>query len=58
MDIMTFNIIRENLLQNLTPIQADLAKQRIQLVLDLLGTETMSKEGMAIIITTMLPEEE
>ena len=58
MDIMTFNITRENLLQNLTPIQADLAKQRIQLVLDLLGTETMSKEGMAIIITTMLPEEE
>lgn len=50
MDIATFRISTLRMLEKLEPEQATEASRRIQLTLDLLGTETMTIEAVAIII--------
>lgn len=50
MDIMTFRAYKERMLANKPKEVKEEACKRIQLTLDLLDTETMSVEGLAIII--------
>lgn len=50
MDIATFRISTLRMLEKIEPEQATEASRRIQLTLDLLGTETMSIETVATII--------
>jgi hypothetical protein len=50
MDIMTFRSYIEKMLRDQPKQVQEIAKYRIQLTLDLLGRETMSVEGLALII--------
>ena len=50
MDIMTFRAYKEKMLANKPKLVQEIANRRIQLTLDLLDTETMSVEGLALII--------
>jgi short subunit dehydrogenase-like uncharacterized protein len=56
MDIMTFRIITETMLEKIsdTP-QREKARDRINYTLNILGQETMSAEAVAIIITNTSP---
>ena len=51
MDIMTFRALRAKMLDRQAPAIRDTINHRIDYVLDLLGTETMSIEGLALIIS-------
>ena len=51
MDIMTFRAYKEKMLSTKSKVVQQISNQRIQLTLDLLGTETMSVEGVALIIS-------
>ena len=51
MDIMTFRTLRTKMLDRQAPAIRDTINHRIDYVLDLLGTETMSIEGLALIIS-------
>ena len=51
MDIMTFRVLRTKMLDRQAPAIRDTINHRIDYVLDLLGTETMSIEGLALIIS-------
>ena len=51
MDIMTFRALRTKMLDRQAPAIKDTINHRIDYVLDLLGTETMSVEGLALIIS-------
>ena len=56
MDIMTFRIMTETMLEKITDIsQRERAKSRINYTLNILGQETMSAEAVAIIITNTSP---
>ena len=51
MDIMTFRAHKAKMLDRQAPAIRDTINHRIDYVLDLLGTETMSVEGLALIIS-------
>ena len=51
MDIMVFSALRTKMLDRQAPAIRDTINHRIDYVLDLLGTETMSIEGLALIIS-------
>ena len=51
MDIMTFRAYKEKMLASKPKLVQEIANRRIQLTLDLLDTETMSVEGLALIIS-------
>ena len=51
MDIMTFKAHKAKMLDRQAPAIRDTINHRIDYVLDLLGTETMSIEGLALIIS-------
>ena len=51
MDIMVFRALRTKMLDRQAPAIRDTINHRIDYVLDLLGTETMSVEGLALIIS-------
>ena len=51
MDIMTFKADKAKMLDRQAPAIRDTINHRIDYVLDLLGTETMSIEGLALIIS-------
>ena len=51
MDIMTFRALRAKMLDRQAPAIRDTINHRIDYVLDLLGTETMTIEGLALIIS-------
>lgn len=56
MDIMTFRIITETMLEKISDkSQQDRARARINYTLNILGQETMSAEAVAIIITNTSP---
>lgn len=56
MDIMTFRIITETMLEKISDkSQQDRARDRINYTLSILGQETMSAEAVAIIITNTSP---
>lgn len=57
MDIALFRAIKARLLRNETESVVLEAERRIQLTLDLLDQETMSKEGIALIITQVKSED-
>ena len=51
MDIMTFKAHKAKMLDRQAPAIRDTINHRIDYVLDLLGTETMSIEGLALIVS-------
>ena len=51
MDIMTFRALRAKMLDRQAPAIRDTINHRIDYVLDLLDTETMSIEGLALIVS-------
>ena len=51
MDIMTFRAHKAKMLDRQAPAIRDTINHRIDYVLDLLGTETMSVEGLALIVS-------
>lgn len=51
MDIMVFRALRTKMLSKQAPAIRDTINHRVNYVLDLLGTETMSIEGLALIIS-------
>ena len=51
MDIMVFRALRTKMLDRQAPAIRDTINHRIDYVLDLLGTETMSVEGLALIVS-------
>ena len=51
MDIMTFRMTLESMLEKLPPEQQDPARIRVQYTLRILGQETMSKEAIACILS-------
>ena len=51
MDIMTFKAHKAKMLDRQAPAIRDTINHRIDYVLDLLGTETMSIEGLDLIIS-------
>lgn len=51
MDIMTFRAHKAKMLDRQAPVIRDTINHRIDYVLDLLGTETMSAEGLALIVS-------
>ena len=51
MDIMTFRAHKAKMLDRQAPAIRDTINHRIDYVLDLLGTETMSAEGLALIVS-------
>lgn len=56
MDIMTFRIITETMLEKISDIpHREKARNRINYTLSLLGQETMSAEAVAVIITNTSP---
>lgn len=50
MDIITFRAHKTKMLSKQAPAIRDTINHRIDYVLDLLGTETMSIEGLALIV--------
>ena len=56
MSILLFRSHKNKMLSQKSQQVQDEANHRIQLVLDLLGTEVMSVEGMAIIISQVQAE--
>ena len=51
MDIMVLRALRTKMLDRQAPAIRDTINHRIDYVLDLLGTETMSIEGLALIVS-------
>lgn len=51
MDIATFRAHKTKMLSKQEPAIRDTINHRVNYVLDLLGTETMSVEGLALIIS-------
>ena len=51
MDIMVFRAHKAKMLDRQAPAIRDTINHRVNYVLDLLGTETMSIEGLALIIS-------
>ena len=51
MDIMVFRALRTKMLDRQAPAIRDTINHRIDYVLDLLGTETMSVEGLALLVS-------
>ena len=51
MDIATFRAHKTKMLSKQAPAIRDTINHRVNYVLDLLGTETMSVEGLALIIS-------
>lgn len=51
MDIMTFRILKEQLLEKLTPGHRERAETHISYTLTILDQEVMSLEAVAVIIT-------
>ena len=51
MDIMTFRILKENMLEKLTPGHRERAENHINYALTILDQEVMSMEAVAVIIT-------
>ena len=51
MDIMTFRAHKAKMLNKQAPAIRDTINHRIDYLLDLLGTETMSVEGLALIVS-------
>ena len=56
MDILTFRSYKTDILKSLTKSQQQLVEYRIQYTLDLLGQETLSREGIAIIASLALTD--
>ena len=56
MDIMTFRVHKAKMLDRQAPAIRDTINHRIDYVLDLLGTETMSVEGLALIVSQVALE--
>ena len=51
MDIMTFRAHKAKMLNRQAPEIRDTINYRIEYVLDLLGTDTMSVEGLALLVS-------
>lgn len=58
MTIQTFKALLDKLLKNQPSDIETETRRRVQLTIDLLGTETMSEEGMAIILTQVIIEKD
>lgn len=56
MEISTFRAIKAKLLRNQPSHVVEESERRIQVVLDLLDQETLSKEAMAVIISQVKSE--
>ena len=56
MGILTFRAYKTDILKSLTKPQQQLVEHRIQYTLDLLGQETLSREGIAIIASLALTD--
>lgn len=56
MDIMVFRALRTKMLDRQAPAIRDTINHKIDYVLDLLGTETMSVEGLALIVSQVALE--
>ena len=56
MDTMTFRAYKYKMLAGKPKLVQDVVNRRLQLTLDLLGSETMSVEGLAIIISNAMDE--
>ena len=56
MDIATFRAHKTKMLDKQAPAIRDTINHRIEYVLELLGTETMSVEGLALIVSQVIFE--
>ena len=54
MTITSFNFLKRDMLEKLTPEQQAEANRKINYVLNLLGTETMGAEALACLIATCI----